>query len=67
MQANAAKKIFDKPPLIAYRRNRNLNDLLVSRRLPPDTEIKRSDVEQVDRNSVVCENVDGVSTPQKAS
>ena len=49
------KKIFDKPPLIAYRRNRNLNDLLVSRRLPPDTEIKRSDVEQVDRNSVVCE------------
>ena len=49
------KKIFDKPPLIAYRRNRNLNDLLVSRRLPPDTEIKQSETEQVDRNSCVCE------------
>jgi hypothetical protein len=49
------RKIFQQPPLVAYRRNRNLNDLLVSRRLPPDTEIRRSNVTEVDRSSCVCE------------
>ena len=33
------KKLYPKPPVMAYRRGRNLNDLLVSRRLPPDTQI----------------------------
>ena len=49
------KRIFEKPPLVAYRRNRNLSDLLVSRRLPPDTNISASNTQPIDRSSCVCE------------
>ena len=49
------KRIFPQPPLVAYRRNRNLDDLLVSRRLPSDTQISVSNTTSVDRNSCVCE------------
>ena len=49
------KSIFPQSPLIAYRRNRNLDDLLVSRRLPSDTQISVSNTTSVDRKSCVCE------------
>lgn len=52
------KKLFPHPPLVAYRRNRSLNDLLVSRRLPPDTEVYPASVPNtttIDKNNKVCE------------
>ena len=52
------KKLYPHPPLIAYRRNRSLNDLLVSRRLPPDTEIhppSSTNSTTIDKSSEVCE------------
>ena len=51
------KKLYPKPPIIAYRRNRNLNDLLVSRRLPRDTVVYPSQPSDfaIDKNSKICE------------
>ena len=50
------KKIFPHPPIVAYRRNRSLNDLLVSRRLPPTTEIANTgSITTIDTNSNICE------------
>ena len=50
------KKLFPEPPIVAYRRNRNLNDLLVSRRLPRDIVINSNTmVPTVDKDSNVCE------------
>ena len=50
------KKVFPNPPILAYRRNRNLNDFLVSRRLPNNTNIVPPLNEPVvDRNSATCE------------
>ena len=63
--SECCKKIFQKPPLLAYRRNRNLNDLCVSRSLPPDTEIKQFNTTTVDHNSNVCEECSRVSTSAK--
>ena len=48
--------LYPQPPVIAYRRNRNLNDLLVSRRLPPDTVIYPAPPPtSIDKTSNVCE------------
>ena len=50
------KKVFTNPPLLAYRRNRNLNDMLVSRRLPNNQQIITDPENLVyDRNSTSCE------------
>ena len=51
------RELFPKPPIIAYRRNRNLNDLLVSRRLSQDTVIYPSQPTKVaiDKSNKVCE------------
>ena len=50
------QELYPQPPIIAYRRNRNLNDLLVSRRLPPDTAIYSSArTTSIDKTSNLCE------------
>ena len=50
------KAIFPKPPTLAYRRNRNLNDILVSRRLPNNINIiPPLDKINVDNSSIICE------------
>ena len=50
------KKLFPKPPIMAYRRGRNLSDLLVSRRLSPDTEVHPQPPPTIiDANSNLCE------------
>ena len=53
------KTLYPEPPIIAYRRNRSLNDLLVSRRLPLDTQIyppeTRNSTTTIDRENKVCE------------
>ena len=49
------KKIFPEKPIVAYRRNRNLNDLLVSRRLPMTLETAPQLIRHVDKNSPTCE------------
>ena len=49
------KNIFPFPP-IAYRRNRNLDDILVSRRLPPDIHVSTTLEENpIDKSSNTCE------------
>ena len=51
------KKLFPKPPIMAYRRGRNLNDLLVSRRLPQNTDIHGlpPPSTNIDSNNSTCE------------
>ena len=50
------KNLYPHPPILAYRRNRNLNDLLVSRRLSQDTNIYSSTpIVNIDRHSNTCE------------
>ena len=45
------KRIFPNPPAVAYRRNRNLNDMLVSRRLPKDLQTTPTLSISIDKNS----------------
>ena len=50
------KKLYPHPPIIAYRRNRNLNDLLVSRRLSPETVIYNTTSQvSIDKTNCTCE------------
>ena len=65
LSSERCKKIFPDPPLLAYRRNRNLNDMLVSRRLPPNSNIVATPDVEIDRNSNTCEQCGRVfSTPK---
>ena len=54
--SDRCQAIFPHPPTVAYRRNRNLNDMLVSRRLPSNTNIIPPLNENIiDRQSTLCE------------
>ena len=55
LSSERCKAIFPKPPLLAFRRNRNLNDMLVSRRLPHNTNIIETPNIDIDRDSKICE------------
>ena len=55
MSSERCTSIFPNPPLVAYRRNRNLNDMLVSRRLPPNSDIIDSSNTNFDNNNSTCE------------
>ena len=55
LTSERCKNVFPHPPLLAYRRNRNLNDMLVSRRLPPNSNIVDSTNVEIDRTSNTCE------------
>ena len=55
MSSERCMSIFPNPPLVAYRRNRNLNDMLVSRRLPPDNDIIAAPTITFDKNCNTCE------------
>ena len=64
--SDRCKTLFPTPPLLAYRRNSNLNDMLVSRRFPNNTNIiQTSENIDIDRNSNTCEECGRVfSTPR---
>ena len=65
LSSERCKTIFPNPPLVAYRRNRNLNDMLVSRRLPPNNNVITTPVINIDISNSTCEQCGRVfSTPR---
>ena len=63
LSSERCREVFPNPPLVAYRRNRNLNDMLVSRRLPPNSKIVETPDIDTDRNSNTCEQCGRCSKP----
>ena len=55
LSSERCRTVFPNPPLVAYRRNRNLNDMLVSRRLPPNINIVDTPDIHIDKNTSTCE------------
>ena len=55
LSSERCRSIFPSPPLVAYRRNRNLNDMLVSRRLPFNSNIIDETKTNFDKNNTTCE------------
>lgn len=59
MASTRCQEVFPKTPMVGYRRDKNVGDIVMTRRLPPETRLTQTDTQPLKQSeSTTCEQCD---------